>query len=502
VAEAAALVGALGAAVLVLASSRGALAAGVTLVAAAIVVLGLDGGQADSIGDLLDSPGGVAALAAVLLALAAGAAVLRRWPVAIVPALLAVAPIRPPIATDPGSPVLLDFAGTGGLGRLYPLYAVLAAAVAALGWRALRGAPVNVLPRALAVPVAVLVALAVGSFVWSEDQPAATQDLLFLWLPFTVLFVVVAQAPFTARTPPVLAITLVAIAALFAGVAIWQAATEQLLFFNVSLEQANELGSLFRVTAAFQDPNHLGRHLVMAIGVVLVAAWLAKLSLRAALALLALLAAGLWFTYSQSSLVTLAVVALAVALVAATGAARRTLAGVTAVLAIGAIVAAGALLASGASDDITSDRSSLVADTAAVAAGHPLVGVGVSAQPLVTRREEAPQASKLQNVSHTTPLTVAAELGVLGLVVFLAMLAGAALVLIDVGSRDRALALGIAAVLLVLMVHSLFYAGLFENPITWIALGVTAAAAAQSPPPPRGRWALWRARRRLPALRS
>ena len=198
--------------------------------------------------------------------------------------------------------------------------------------------------------------------------------------------------------------------------------------------------------------------------------------------MLALLGAGLWFTYSQSSLVTLAVVALTVALVAATGRPRRALAAATAVLALAGVVALGALLATGASDDVTSDRSTLVTDTASVAAAHPFVGVGVSAQPLVTRRDEAPEASKLQNVSHTTPLTVAAELGAVGLAAFVALLAGAVLVLARLASRNRALALGLAAVLLVLVVHSLFYAGLFENPITWLALGVTAAAASGGPP--------------------
>jgi O-antigen ligase len=142
-----------------------------------------------------------------------------------------------------------------------------------------------------------------------------------------------------------------------------------------------------------------------------------------------------------------------------------------------AVVAAGVLLGSGASDEVTSDRSSLVADTAAVAAAHPIVGVGVAAQPLVTRRDEAPEESKLQNVSHSTPLTVAAELGVVGLAAFVAMLVGAALVLMNVARRDRAVALGIAAVLATLVLHSLFYAGFFENPITWLTLGVTAAAA-------------------------
>ena len=41
---------------------------------------------------------------------------------------------------------------------------------------------------------------------------------------------------------------------------------------------------------------------------------------------------------------------------------------------------------------------------------------------------------------------------------------------------DRALGLGLAAVLLVLFVHSLLYAGFFEDPLTWGVIGLTAAA--------------------------
>jgi hypothetical protein len=41
--------------------------------------------------------------------------------------------------------------------------------------------------------------------------------------------------------------------------------------------------------------------------------------------------------------------------------------------------------------------------------------------------------------------------------------------------------LGLAAVLSVLFVHSLLYAGFFEDPLTWGVLGLTAAVLASSP---------------------
>jgi hypothetical protein len=45
------------------------------------------------------------------------------------------------------------------------------------------------------------------------------------------------------------------------------------------------------------------------------------------------------------------------------------------------------------------------------------------------------------------------------------------------------LGLGLAAVFLTLLIHSLFYAGFFEDPITWGVLAVAAAALAALPAP-------------------
>ncbi len=58
----------------------------------------------------------------------------------IVPiAVLVTAPLRPPLSFDSSSALLVQIADDGRLGRLLPLYFVLAAAAAALAWQALRG---------------------------------------------------------------------------------------------------------------------------------------------------------------------------------------------------------------------------------------------------------------------------------------------------------------------------------------------------------------------------
>jgi O-antigen ligase len=78
-------------------------------------------------------------------------------------------------------------------------------------------------------------------------------------------------------------------------------------------------------------------------------------------------------------------------------------------------------------------------------------------------------------VSHTTPLTVAAELGVVGIALYGLLLVAAVWLVEHVRHRDPALGLGLGAVLLALFVHALFYSGFFEDPITWLALAIGAS---------------------------
>ncbi|HJS48765.1 MAG TPA: hypothetical protein VJ745_00450, partial [Gaiellaceae bacterium] len=84
-----------------------------------------------------------------------------------------------------------------------------------------------------------------------------------------------------------------------------------------------------------------------------------------------------------------------------------------------------------------------------------------------------------RNASHTTPFTVLAELGAVGFMLYLWLLAAAGWALVEVTRIERALGIGLAAVLVTLLVHSFLYAGLFEDPLTWGALALTAAVLAR-----------------------
>src|SRR2546429_5953269 len=147
----------------------------------------------------------------------------------------------------------------------------------------------------------------------------------------------------------------------------------------------------------------------------------------------------------------------------------------------------------------TSGRTRLARVTWVVFTNHPVLGVGIGGQPQASRDEAKTQLSAKRDRSHTTPLTVAAELGVLGLGVYLALLAGATRLLVLLTRANRAPRLGAAAVFLTLLVHSLFYAGFFEDPIVWGVIGLAAWALLALPhrsPAPSTPPAVGRSRRR------
>ena len=241
-----------------------------------------------------------------------GAAALFAQRPALVPiAVLVTAPLRPPLSFDSSSALLVQIADDGRLGRLLPLYFVLAAAAAALVWRALRGRELRPLPRQVALPAAAFFAFACCSLLWADDVEAGTNLLLFFTLPFVALLATVARAELPAWAPRALAATALALATLFAAVGLWQAATHELFFYAPNLAASNANTDYFRVTSLFGDPSLYGRHLVLGIGVALALLATRRWRVWPLIGLLAVMWAGLLFSYSQSSMVALLVITVA-----------------------------------------------------------------------------------------------------------------------------------------------------------------------------------------------
>jgi hypothetical protein len=434
--------------------------------------------EAGLVADLTDqgiSPKLLALGAGGVVVMAIGAAIFVRWPALVTPVVLAAAPFRPPLSFGSEHRYYIGVASAGQLGRLLPLYGVLGAAALALAWHALRGRVIRPVPLIVSVPASAFLAIAALSLLWADDLRAGENVLAYFLLPFGVLVGVVARAPYPPWMTRVLAAIAVALATLFAVVGIIQAATHELWFFSPSVEVGNAYSSFFRVTSLFRDPSLYARHVVLGIAILVVAVLYRKLNPLLALPLVGVLFAGVWFSYSQSSMAALFVVTFALAMVAGTRSLRLAAALTALVVFVGAVGVVLVSIEDHSARRFTSDRSRRVELTLKVVRDHPVAGVGLGSQPIASQARSEQGGSPTRFVSHTTPLTVAAELGVIGFAAYLALLGGAAWLIERVRRLDPPLGLGLGAVLLALFVHSLAYSGFFEDPVTWLAIAVAAS---------------------------
>jgi O-antigen ligase len=204
--------------------------------------------------------------------------------------------------------------------------------------------------------------------------------------------------------------------------------------------------------------------------------------------LLAVLWAGLVLSLSQSSFASL-LVGLAV-LAAVRWRARPVVAAVAAALAILAIVAFAVPssvhlqgYSAGSLNRATSGRVNLMRGGLRMFADRPLYGYGSGSFAERFRARENKGEAQAASASHTIPITVAAEQGVIGLAAYVFVLVTAFRLLFGGLMRLRrqqepsARLLGrlvVAAAFAALVFHTLLYADFLEDPITWalLALGI------------------------------
>ncbi len=202
--------------------------------------------------------------------------------------------------------------------------------------------------------------------------------------------------------------------------------------------------------------------------------------------LVVVLWAGLVLTFSQSSfaglLLGLAVLGglrwgLRPALVAV-GAAVVVAAAVV-VLAPGAINLD--LGSSGALDSATSGRTNLIQGGVELAGDKPVLGWGSGAFSRAYRARQDASAQRAVSASHTIPITVAAEQGVVGLALYLVLLVLALRRLLP-GAGDDPTRAVVAAAFCALLLHTLLYAAFLEDPLSWALLAVGIGLARAAPP--------------------
>jgi O-antigen ligase len=309
-------------------------------------------------------------------------------------------------------------------------------------------------------------------------------------LPFGLLAVSLSRLSWRIGWIKVLYAQLAAMAFVFAAIGGWQYLTRN-VFWNpkVIVDNAYAPSSWFyRVNSVFYDPSIYGRFLVVGI----LASLVLVLYSRGAVAWASLtLAAGMWIglvpSFSQSSFVALGagIVAALILLwrrraIVPLALAAAVLVGVT----LGVPQVRHRLLGKAGLSHITSGRSNLVSNGVKLALHHALIGVGAGgfkcAYANLThlhgcRQGKEPQAA----ASHDTPITVAAETGLPGLVLLVwLVVAGLALTFrrnpVATGTGRARLAFGLA--LLAIVVHSLFYNALLEDPLFWALLALSAVA--------------------------
>ncbi len=456
----------------------------------------------DRVSRLLDHPllllvGGVGGL----VLLAAASAVFVRWP-RLLPPLLAVAiPLRLPIVL-----------GGESVNLLLPLYGLIASGAIAFAVRArrrgkrlaeswdLRSGPATAdvlhdawTARSLsgaAAAVPVLLALSVVLYAlripFSEDADRGVQTLCFFLVPFAVLFVVLRQVDFDVPQLRNVAIALLVLALVAVGLGNYEYVTGEVLW-KQNVIDATSLNATVRVNSLFFDPNIYGRFLmVVLLGLLSALAWGAR-GWRIALyaVLFAVIWIGLLFTYSQSSMLGLLIGSL-VLLGLRFGAGKAVAVGAgLAVVGIGVALIFGNQLRIDLSGDkgcdlATSGRCELIKGGVRLFESKPVFGWGSGSYRVAYRKEEGATGVKAVAASHTIPVTVAAEQGVIGLAAYLALLVATVVALLRRARESMARA-AIAAAFIAIIIHSWLYAAFLEDPLAWalLAVGLNLGAAAE-----------------------
>jgi hypothetical protein len=417
----------------------------------------------------------VLAAAAVVGLVCAG---VGAWAVVRIPWLLAVAtlacvPARIPVHV-----------GSTQANLLLPLYAVVVVAALALAWELYGDDDRDRELGPLAWPLAAFIAWEGVSLIWTQDVRQGAIELLFFVLPFGLLAVALARLVWSRAWVTTIYVQLALMALIFGVIGIVQYETRQ-IFWNPKVRVDNAYapnGWFYRVNSVFYDPSIYGRFLVIGILASLVVVLRKRrdpLWQLAALLTIGITWTGLLPSFSQSSLLSL----IAAVMVAAVFAWRRKslflIAACIGVL-VGATIASPAVRHKASLKHLTSGRSTLVSKGIKVAEHHPVAGVGVGGfkhayAEVAHLRGKEPKAA----ASHTTPVTVAAETGIVGLALFAWLVLVALLTAFRRLGRgfDGTARLAFGLALVAILVHGLFYNALFEDPTFWGLLALTVVGA-------------------------
>src|SRR6202000_1793863 len=369
---------------------------------------------------------------------------------------------------------------------LVPLYVVIGAGVLAAVFLP---PPAQVRrPRWVAKTLAIFIVLYALQALYSEDFSKGLQEVCFFLVPFTLAYILLRELPWDRRLLVWALILVTGEAIALVQIASAESRSRS-LFWTQGVIRSNEFHTYFRVNSVFWDPNIYGRYLALVLVVVATAVlWVkGRRDFWLLSGVLLVLWLGLAQTFSQLSFIAL-LAGLAV-LAALRWSWRWTLAVVVVGIVAGAVVVlfvGGKSITPDRFNVDTSARGHLISGGAELFSDRPLWGYGSgSFQKAYTNhlpKEKAPVT-----VSHTEPVTVAAEQGLIGLVAYVALIVVALWTmgagLWARGPDRRATIFDVAraavrAAFVALLVHTMAYAGFFQDPITWVLLAVGASLAA------------------------
>ena len=477
----------------------------VSLLAAAAILIGHIE-STEQFRSLTDRPLRFAALCALGVLVVVGLALLfARRPAAFALLAVAVLPFRVPI----------EAAGqTANL--LVPLYLVIAGGAASYVWRVWTRAPDGERTARPATWWSVEVALAAFLVLYalqatySKDFDTALEQAVFFLIPFALLYALLREVRWSREVVLGCVAVLTVLALAFCAIGFWEYERRE-LFWNPKVITANQFESYFRVNSVFWDPNVYGRFLALVmLAVTAPMLWSRRArTVLGAAAVLAVLWAGLVLTFSQSSFAAL------LAGLAVLAALRWDVRRAAAAAVIALVAAAGFVVlfqdalkidlsTSGGLNKVSSGRADLIGGGVELFVKRPVQGYGSGAFGRAYRLERKGNQQQAVSASHTMPVTVAAEQGLVGLAVYVWVLAAAAWALFGdrawraarergppeadgAGPPDfsyRTARAALAAMFVALVVHTMVYAAFLEDPFTWtiLAAGVTLAPQARLGP--------------------
>jgi O-antigen ligase len=425
--------------------------------------------------------------AVLALAVLAGAArLIARRPTVLAPLAVLALPFRVPIQ-----------AGGTTSNLLVPLYLVVAAG--ALAWLvpALREGSRPARPATgvvvededgsggWAVWVQRLLALYVVLYglqsVYSSDFEKALQTMVFFYVPFALLYQLLRSLRWTPELVRNCLRLIIVLSVVFSAIGFVEYATKTIIL-NPKLVVANDLHTYFTVNSVFFDPDIFGRFLALAM-ILLAVLLLYQRPPREQLVtmvLLAILWVGLLLTLSRSSLGAL-LVGLGV-LAALRWKPSRALMAAVVVIALGAVAVAASPRTFGLNQGIngaSSGRGGLVSGGLSLFSERPVWGYGSGSFVDEYRAHHHATATTL-SASHTIPITIAAEQGLIGELAYLALVIVALICLLRRARGDPVRG-AIAAAFAALVFHTMLYADFLEDPVTWVLLGVGVSLAAGLP---------------------